>query len=112
MSVTPLDPSSSLLAKEVLSDVVAAACHNGHYSTIWRVSLGVGVVFPMALLLLRIRLKEPEGFTKNSMKRKTPYALVLKYYWWRLLCVSIIWFLYDVSRPSLLTLTRLELTVI
>ncbi|KAH8171883.1 sugar transporter domain-containing protein [Sarocladium implicatum] len=77
--------------------VVAAACHNRHLSTIWRVSLGIGVAFPLVLLVLRFRLKEPEGFARNSMKRKTPYSLVLKYYWWRLLCVSIIWFLYDFS---------------
>jgi hypothetical protein len=48
-----------------------------------------------------MRLKEPEEFARHSMKRKTPYTLVLKYYWWRLLCVSIIWFLYDVSLTSL-----------
>lgn len=78
-------------------DVVAAACDNGHYSTIWRASLGIGVAFPLVLLVLRFRLKEPEEFSRHSMKRKTPYVLVLKYYWWRLFCVSIIWFLYDVS---------------
>lgn len=26
-----------------------------------------------------------------------PYGMVLKFYWWRLLVVSIIWFIYDVS---------------
>jgi len=30
---------------------------------------------------------------------KTPYWLVIKYYWWRLTLVSLIWFIYDVSRP-------------
>lgn len=78
-------------------DVVAAACDNGHYSTIWRTSLGIGVVFPLVLFILRLRLKEPPEFSKESMKRKTPYALVLRYYWFRLVCVSVIWFLYDVS---------------
>lgn len=77
--------------------VIAAATNNKQYSVIWRVSLGLGVVFPLVLLVLRIRLKEPEEFARHSMKRKTPYSLVLKYYWWRLLCVSIIWFLYDFS---------------
>ena len=28
---------------------------------------------------------------------KIPYLLVIKYYWWRLFCVSLIWFIYDVS---------------
>ncbi|GJN72698.1 MFS phospholipid transporter [Purpureocillium lilacinum] len=77
--------------------VVAAAAHNGHYSTIWRVSLGIGVVFPLVLFVLRLRLKEPEEFAKESMRRQTPYWLVLKFYWPRLLCVSLIWFLYNFS---------------
>lgn len=77
--------------------VVAAATHNGHYSTIWRTSLGIGVVFPLILFVLRLRLKEPEDFSKNAMRKQTPYLLILKFYWWRLLCVSIVWFLYDFS---------------
>ncbi|CVK95466.1 related to GIT1-Glycerophosphoinositol transporter also able to mediate low-affinity phosphate trans [Fusarium mangiferae] len=77
--------------------VVAAACHNGHYSTIWRTSLGIGVVFPLVLFVLRLRLKEPEEFAKESMRRQTPYSLVLRYYWFRLLCVSLVWFLYNFS---------------
>ncbi|KAF4962608.1 hypothetical protein FSARC_9386 [Fusarium sarcochroum] len=77
--------------------VVAAACHNGHYSTIWRTSLGIGVVFPLVLLVLRLRLKEPEEFAHESMRRQTPYWLVLRYYWFRLFCVSLVWFLYNFS---------------
>ncbi|TQN64194.1 Glycerophosphocholine permease GIT4 [Colletotrichum shisoi] len=78
--------------------VVAAACHNGHYSTIWRTSLGIGVVFPLFLFVLG---KEPEEFTKNSMRyAKTPYLLSLKFYGWRLFVVSLIWFIYDFSAYS------------
>ncbi|KAF7548937.1 hypothetical protein G7Z17_g6725 [Cylindrodendrum hubeiense] len=77
--------------------VVAAATHNGHYSTIWRTSLGIGVVFPLVLFVLRMRLKEPEDYAKNAMKKDTPYLLIIKFYWWRLLCVSTVWFLYDFS---------------
>lgn len=62
----------------------------------WRASLGVGILFPAILFVLRLRLKEPEEFTKESMKRATPYTLVLRYYWFRLTLVSIIWFIYDV----------------
>lgn len=81
--------------------VVAAACHNGHLSTIWRVSLGIGAVFPALLLVLRFFLKEPEEFQKHSMKHaKTPYRLVLRFYGFRLFIVSLIWFIYDVSYPS------------
>ncbi|KAI0133526.1 major facilitator superfamily domain-containing protein [Xylariales sp. AK1849] len=81
--------------------VVAAACHNGHYSTIWRTSLGIGVVFPLFLFLIRLKLKEPEEFNRNSMKHaKTPYSLVFKYYGFRLFIVGLIWFIYDFSTYS------------
>ncbi|KAK3945623.1 MFS general substrate transporter [Diplogelasinospora grovesii] len=81
--------------------VVAAACHNEHYSTIWRTSLGIGVVFPMFLFVMRLFLREPEEFQRNSMKyAKTPYGLVLRFYGWRLFIVSLIWFLYDFSSYS------------
>ncbi|WYZ42537.1 hypothetical protein EsH8_VI_000236 [Colletotrichum jinshuiense] len=81
--------------------VVAAACHNGHYSTIWRTSLGIGIVFPMFLFVLRLFVKEPEEFARNSMRyAKTPYMLSLKFYGWRLFVVSLIWFIYDFSAYS------------
>lgn len=53
----------------------------------------------MVLFLLRLRLKEPEEFSKESMKKQTPYLLVFRFYGFRLAAVSIIWFLYDVSCP-------------
>ncbi|KOS20477.1 putative metabolite transport protein [Escovopsis weberi] len=77
--------------------VVAAACHNKHLTTIWRVSLGFGVIFPVILFVLRLRLKEPEEFRTESMRKATPYWLVLRFYGFRLLCVSVVWFLYDFS---------------
>jgi hypothetical protein len=76
--------------------VVAAACDNGHYSTQWRTSLGIGVVFPIILFLLRLKIKEPEEFSKNSMAHaRTPWWLVIKFYGFRLFAVSLIWFIYD-----------------
>ncbi|EHA49017.1 hypothetical protein MCOR27_009562 [Pyricularia oryzae] len=76
--------------------VVAAAAQNQYMSTIWRTSLGIGVVFPLVLLVMRFRLKEPVEFSKNSFRHaKTPYRLVLRFYGWRLLIVSLIWFIYD-----------------
>lgn len=86
-----------LAAHTFASDAVAAATHDHRLSTIWRTSLGIGVVFPLILFVLRLRLEEPQEFSKESMTRKTPYLLVIRYYGFRLLAVSIIWFLYDVS---------------
>ncbi|KAI1649376.1 MFS general substrate transporter [Daldinia loculata] len=81
--------------------VVAAAAHNIYYSTIWRTSLGIGVAFPLVLFVFRLKLKEPEEFSRNSMKHvKTPYMLVIRYYGFRLLIVSLIWFIYDFSAYS------------
>ena len=81
--------------------VVAVACNNEHYSTIWRTSLGIGVVFPMFLFVLRLFITEPKEFQRNSMKyAKTPYMLVLRFYGFRLFVVSLIWFLYDFSAYS------------
>ncbi|KAI1257163.1 hypothetical protein MGN70_000202 [Eutypa lata] len=69
--------------------VVAAAAQNKYYSTIWRTSLGIGTVFPLVLFVLRLKLKEPEEFSRNSMKyARTPYALVLRFYGWRLFVFS------------------------
>lgn len=60
--------------------------------------MGIGTVFPLVLFLLRLKLKEPEEFSKHSMKNvRTPYLLVLRFYGWRLFVVSLIWFIYDVS---------------
>ncbi|KAI1866874.1 uncharacterized protein JN550_007421 [Neoarthrinium moseri] len=78
--------------------VVAAAASNIYYGTIWRTSLGIGVVFPLVLFLIRLKLKEPEEFSRNSMRNtKAPYRLVFKYYGFRLFIVSLIWFIYDFS---------------
>ncbi|KYK54469.1 hypothetical protein DCS_06427 [Drechmeria coniospora] len=77
--------------------VIAAATHDTNYSVIWRTSLGIGVIFPLSLFIMRLRLREPEGFTREAMTKQTPYWLVLKFYWPRLLCVSLIWFLYNFS---------------
>ncbi|CAK7565852.1 MAG: glycerophosphoinositol permease [Sporothrix epigloea] len=76
--------------------VVAAACHNGHLSVQWRVSLGIGCVFPLILFAMRLFVKENEEFNKNSMRGvRTPYWLVIKFYGPRLIVVSLIWFIYD-----------------
>lgn len=80
--------------------VVAAACKNRYYEVIWRTSLGLGVICPIGLLILRVFLQEPEEYQKHSMKyAKIPYRLVLRFYGFRLMMVSLVWFIYDVSTP-------------
>jgi hypothetical protein len=67
----------------------------------WRVCLGIGIIPPLSLLYLRLKLQEPEAFKRESLaKAKTPWLLVIKFYWFRLSIVSIIWFIYDFSAYS------------
>lgn len=68
---------------------------------VWRLSLGLGAIPPMSIIYLRTKLGEPEQYKRETMRdSKTPWVLVIKYYWWRLTILSIIWFIYDVrSRP-------------
>jgi hypothetical protein len=62
------------------------------------VSLALGIIPPFTLFWLRLRLREPEQTKNNSMANaKIPYWLCIKYYWYRLLLVSLIWFIYNVE---------------
>jgi MFS family permease len=66
-----------------------------HLHAVWRICLGLGVIPPLSLLYLRIKLKEPEAYSRENFKRKTPYWLALKFYGPRLIVVCLIWFIYD-----------------
>lgn len=81
--------------------IVVLATSQNHLRAAWRICLGLGVIPPLSLLYLRIRLQEPEAFKRNSMaKAKTPWKLVIKFYGFRLVVVSLIWFIYDFSSYS------------
>ncbi|KAI9652237.1 MAG: hypothetical protein M1829_001803 [Trizodia sp. TS-e1964] len=72
-----------------------------HLRATWRVALGLGVIPPLSLFYLRLKLQEPEEFKRETMRdTKTPYLLVLRCYGLRLLVVSTIWFIYDFSAYS------------
>lgn len=74
-----------------------------HLRVAWRICLGIGILPPLSLLYLRIKLQEPEAFKRESLaKTKTPWLLIFKFYWQRLIIVSIIWFIYDFSACKLL----------
>ncbi|KAH3685295.1 hypothetical protein WICPIJ_003769 [Wickerhamomyces pijperi] len=63
---------------------------------VWRLTLGLGAIPPVALLVMRFYYKESESFNKHRFKRvKVPYWRVIKFYWFRLLVISSIWFIYD-----------------
>ncbi|KAJ6072954.1 hypothetical protein N7467_011039 [Penicillium canescens] len=70
-----------------------------HLRACWRVALGLGVIPPMSLMYLRLKMNEPEEFNRERM-HKFPIWLIIKFYWKRLTVVSLIWFLYDFSAYS------------
>lgn len=85
----------------IVATVVVVACGENHLRAAWRICLGIGIIPPLSLLYLRFKLQEPEAFKRESMaKAKTPWFLIIKYYWFRLTIVSIIWFIYDFSAYS------------
>ncbi|KAI4851643.1 MFS phospholipid transporter Git1 [Aureobasidium sp. EXF-8845] len=78
--------------------VVVLATGDDHLRAAWRIMLGIGVIPPLSLFYMRYKLQEPEAYKRNTMaKCKTPWMLILKKYWFRLLIVSTIWFIYDYS---------------
>ena len=75
--------------------IIARAAPN-NLELVWRLSLALGVIPPLSLLYLRLKLSEPESYSRESFKRtRTPYWLALKFYGFRLARVSLIWFIYD-----------------
>ena len=45
-----------------------------------------------------MKLQEPEAFKRESMAHtRTPWLLVIRFYGFRMIVVSVIWFIYDFS---------------
>lgn len=76
-------------------------CGENHTRLIWRLVLGLGVVPCLLVLPFRLVMEQPKSYTKGAIKyNKIPYRLILKRYWFRLLMISLIWFIYDfISYP-------------
>lgn len=53
---------------------------DNHLRIVWRIALGLGVIPPLSLFYLRLKLEEPEEFKRETMKNtRTPWWLVIKY---------------------------------
>ncbi|ODV84060.1 hypothetical protein CANARDRAFT_29509 [[Candida] arabinofermentans NRRL YB-2248] len=73
-------------------------CGPNNLQPVWRVTLGLGAIPPLSLFFMRLKFKEGEQFQKMNFKKvSVPWFLVIKYYWFRLLVVMIIWWIYDFS---------------
>ncbi|KAI5949102.1 hypothetical protein KGF57_004932 [Candida theae] len=72
-----------------------------HLRALWRISIGLGVIPPLILFFIRLKMSNSTNFTKLNMKRVAykdyPLWLIFKFYWFRLSIVSLIWFIYDFS---------------
>ncbi|OOQ85192.1 putative metabolite transport protein [Penicillium brasilianum] len=79
--------------------ILVLICTENHLRLVWRLSLGLGIIPPLSLLYLRLKLQEPEEFNRERM-HKFPILLIIKFYWFRLAVVSLIWFIYDFSSYS------------
>ncbi|KAH7127166.1 major facilitator superfamily domain-containing protein [Dendryphion nanum] len=91
----------AFLISAIVATIVVVITGESHLRAAWRICLGIGIIPPLSLLYLRLKLQEPEAFKRESLsKTKTPYLLIIKYYWFRLSIVSIIWFIYDFSAYS------------
>lgn len=87
------------LASTLVPMILVLICTDKHLRAAWRIALGLGVIPPLSLFYLRLKLNEPEEYNRQRMT-KYPYWLIIKFYWWRLFVVSLIWFIYDFSTYS------------
>ena len=60
--------------------IVILITTEAHLEPAWRISVGLGIIPPLSLLYLRLKLNEPEEFNRESIKsvRDTPWLLVIK----------------------------------
>ncbi|KUJ14105.1 MFS general substrate transporter [Mollisia scopiformis] len=75
--------------------IVFSACHQAHYSTVWRVCFGIGCLLPLSVFYFRIRMLNSKLYRRGAIKKDVPYKLVLRYYWKSLIGTCGAWFLYD-----------------
>ncbi|KLO78793.1 GIT1-Glycerophosphoinositol transporter also able to mediate low-affinity phosphate transport [Fusarium fujikuroi] len=75
--------------------VVLSAAGIDNLSTVWRVCFGIGILLPLTVFYFRIRMLNSKLYRQGAIKRRVPYALVLRYYWKTLIGTCGAWFLYD-----------------
>ncbi|CDO91735.1 unnamed protein product [Kluyveromyces dobzhanskii CBS 2104] len=64
---------------------------------VWRLTMGLGAIPPFSLFLMRLKFKENKSFTSSKFNKIMPYGKIFKFYWFRTIVISIIWFLYNFS---------------
>lgn len=61
--------------------IVLSAAGSDHLSTVWRVCMGIGVVFPLSVFYFRLKMLNSKLYRRGAIKKRLPYLLVLRYYW-------------------------------
>jgi MFS family permease len=75
--------------------IVLSAAGEQNLSTIWRVCMGIGCVWPLTVFYFRLKMLNSKLYRRGAIKKRVPYLLVGRYYWKRLIGTCGAWFLYD-----------------
>jgi MFS family permease len=86
---------AGFVAAGIVVMIVLAAYGQELNNGVWRVSFGIGLIIPVALLFFRLRMLDSEQYVKHAIKDHIPYGLVLKRYWKAIIGTSMAWFMYD-----------------
>ncbi|SSD59985.1 related to MFS phospholipid transporter (Git1) [Saccharomycodes ludwigii] len=100
------------VASSVVPLVMLRICGTKHLQPVWRITLGLGAIPPLSLFFMRLKYKEGEKFKRTKFNKTPPYWLSIKFYWFRLAVVAIIWFIYDFSAYAFGTYSSLILDII
>lgn len=70
---------SGFVVATLAAMIVVLACSEQHLRAAWRICLGLAVIPPLSLIWLRIKLKEPESYSRSKMTNY-PWWLIIKFY--------------------------------
>jgi MFS family permease len=68
----------------------------GHPQVDRRLSLGMGIIPVLIQLFLLLQLRQPRQYKNPTAHTKKSYWPFIRYYWFRLVIVSFIWFIHEV----------------
>lgn len=86
---------AGFVAAGIIVLIVLSAYQQDLNDGVWRVSFGIGIVLPFALLFFRLRMIDSTQYSKHAIKENVPYLLVLKRYWKPMIGTCMAWFMYD-----------------
>ncbi|RUS19305.1 MFS Git1p-related glycerophosphoinositol permease [Endogone sp. FLAS-F59071] len=80
---------------------------------IWRMSFGIGIIFPLSLFYFRLRLPNSRLYNAEAIRSHVPYGLALSIYWRNLIGSAGCWFLYDfITYPNSIVSSTIISTIV